>query len=363
MKRVCLYCERTSPDSNVFCQETYCPAEMSPYIFDYGEWLGDIEIARPIIVLRTSALYEARHDGQTVLLKVAHPGREHTERLKREAMFLRDLAVKKEQVASLPALLPPYANASIEKEPYGRAMYREHLLYYCLFEHFQGDPLRDVLLKNPQLWIFHVGWITTAVATAVAVLQSKGRYHYGITPETLLVRFSPGTAAPEVLLFDLGVASDREGLARNWYPELVPPAYTAPELIDAPPSASYATDVYGVGLILYELLVGQPAYSYKLLGDAEVYASVKAGRPVRMTRVEDVSEVARLAVAAVSPDPAQRPKSAAEIAGVMLKATGDAPPKKKSRWPEPRTALVLTAALLAVAFVITLGVTVITLIF
>ena len=42
MKRVCLYCERTSPDSNVFCQETYCPSEMSPYIFDYGEWLGDI---------------------------------------------------------------------------------------------------------------------------------------------------------------------------------------------------------------------------------------------------------------------------------------------------------------------------------
>ncbi len=362
MKRVCLYCERTSPDSNVFCQETYCPSEMSPYIFDYGEWLGDIEIARPIIVLRTSALYEARHNGQTVLLKVAHPGVEHTERLKREATFLRDLAGQKQRDGAFPRLLPPYANATIEKEPYGRAMYREHLLYYCLFEQFQGDPLRDVLLKNPQLWIFHVGWITTALAAAAAVLQSKGRYHYGITPETLLVRFSPESAAPQVLLFDLGVASDREGLARNWYPGLVPPAYTAPELIDAVPQPSYATDVYGIGLVLYELLVGQPAYPYKLRSDAEVYAAVLAGKPVRMSRVEDVREVAEMAVAAISPDPSRRQKSAAEIATVLLKITGDAPPKKPSRWPAPRTALTVTAVLLAVAFVITLGATFVSLI-
>lgn len=356
MKRICLFCERTSLDSNVFCQETYCPAEMCPYIFDYGEWLGDIEISRPIIVLRTSALYEARHNGQTVLLKVAHPGYEHTERFKREATFLRDVAGAKERGA-LPRLLPPYANASIAKEPYGRAMYREHLLYYALFEHFQGDPLRDVLLKNPQLWIFHVGWITTTLATAVALLQSKGRYHYGLTPEALLVRFGPTSAAPDVLLFDLGVASDREHLARDWYPGLAPPAYTAPELLGATAQPSYATDVYGIGLILYELLVGSPAYPYKLRGDAEVYAAVQAGRPVRMSRVEDVAEVAALATTAVSPDPGQRQKSAAELAAALLKTMGAAPAKRESRWPSPRTALMVTAALLAVAFIITLGAT------
>lgn len=362
MKRICLFCERTSPDSNVFCQETYCPAEMCPYIFDYGEWLGDIEVTRPIIVLRTAALYEARHNGQTVLLKIAHPGHEHTERLKREATFLREVAGAKDR-EGLPRLLPPYANASIDKEPYGRAMYREHLLYYALFEHFQGDPLRDVLLKNPQLWIFHVGWIATTLARAIAFLQSKGRYHYGLTPESLLVRFPPDSAAPEVLLFDLGLASDREGLSKVWYPGLVPPAYTAPELIATVPQPTYATDVYGVGLILYELLVGSPAYPYKLRSDAEVYAAVQTGRPVRMSRVEDVAEVAALASAAVSADPARRQKSAAELAAALLKTLGEAPAKRQGRWPSPRTALVVTATLLAIAFIITLGATFATLIF
>ena len=362
MKRICLFCERTSPDSNLFCQETYCPAEMSPYIFDYGEWLGDIEITRPIIVLRSSALYEARHNGQTVLLKIAHPGLEHTERLKREATFLRDVAAPKDRDVALPQLLPPYANASIAKEPYGRAMYREHLLYYCLFAQFQGDPLRDVLLKNSQLWIFHVGWIATTLATTLAFLQSKGRYHYGLMPEALLVRFSPEAAAPELMLFDLGVASDREQLAKHWYPALVAPAYTAPELIDSAAQPNYATDVYGVGLILYELLVGSPAYSYKLRSDAEVYASVRAGKLVRMSRVEDVRDVAEIASTAVSADPARRQKNAAELVGVLLKQLGDAPAKRKSRWPAPRTALTVTAVLLAIAFIITLGATFATLI-
>src|SRR6266496_4377176 len=93
MKKVCLFCERTSPDNNLFCQETDCPAEMSPYILDYGEWLGDIEIIRPITVLRSSALYEARHNKQKVLLKVAHPGPEHTERLKRRTVIGRMISM------------------------------------------------------------------------------------------------------------------------------------------------------------------------------------------------------------------------------------------------------------------------------
>ena len=66
MKQVCLLCERTSPDNNLYCQETYCPAEMSPNILDYGEWLGDIEIVKPVMILRSAVLYEATHQNQKV---------------------------------------------------------------------------------------------------------------------------------------------------------------------------------------------------------------------------------------------------------------------------------------------------------
>jgi len=356
VNKVCLACGRTSPDSNLFCQESYCPAEMSPYILDYGEWLGDIEIIRPITVLRASAVYEARHNKQNVLLKVAHPGADHTERLKREATFLRDIAADLKRDVSLPTLLPPYANTTIAKDPYGRAMLGEHLLYFCLLQHFDGETLRDVLIKNPQLWIFHVGWITLHLASAVAFLESKGRYHYGISPETLLVRFREDATAPQVLLFDLGIASDRKQLKDTWYPTFIAPAYTAPELIDSVPEPSYATDVYGLGLILYELLVGSPTFPFKLHSDAEVYAAVQREQRVGMSRFQDVHEVAVIATTAVNTDPSKRQQSAAQLAEALLKTFGDTPPQRTRRWPSTRATLMVTAALLAIAFLITIGV-------
>jgi serine/threonine protein kinase len=91
--------------------------------------------------------------------------------------------------------------------------------------------------------------------------------------------------------------------------DFVLPAYQAPELMGANgerPSA--ATDVYGLGLTLYELLVGEPTYTYKLRSDAEVYNAVRRNRRVQMNRVEDVQAVANVALQAVHPQTASATK-------------------------------------------------------
>ena len=328
MKQECLLCERTSPDSNLYCQETYCPAEMSPTILDYGDWLGNIEIVRPVIVLRSSVLYEARCQKKKVLLKVAHPGPENSDKLKREAQFLQKLRREKAPSEYFPVWLPPYSNASYTDE-YGKVVLKGQLLYYSLFEYFDGEPLRAILAKSPQLWIYDIGWIMVGLASAVAVLQSKGLFHFALSPDTLLVRYDDSSGAPSILLFDLGVISDREGLAWDWLPFFVPPAYTAPELIGASqPRADYATDVYGLGLVLYELLVGQPTFPFKLYSDDEVYSAVRHNRRVPMTRT-DVTMVAEIAVRAIEPDPAVRYADAREMVEKLHKAFGTVPEKKR----------------------------------
>lgn len=357
MKQVCLLCERTSPDNNLYCQETYCPAEMSPTILDYGEWLGDIEIVKPVIVLRSAVLYEATHQKKNVFLKVAHPGAENKERLKREAEFLRDIQLRKTQSKYLPMLLPPYASTTIKVDAYGKTMLRGHLLYFYLFEHVEGEPLRDIITENPQLWINHICWIVISLAYAIAYLHSKGLYHYGLSPEMVLVRFDEEPNIPRVLLFDLGIASDAPNLKTNWYPFFALPAYTAPELIgNGKVRPEYTTDVYGLGLILYELLVGEPAYTFKLQGDAEVYRAIQRNRIVKMNRVEDVKTVADIAIQAVNPQIAQRQQDATVLAKQLLGYFGEIPPEKKSRWPSLRTILIIIAALLAIAFLIAVAV-------
>lgn len=334
MKQVCLLCDRTSPDGNLYCQETYCPAEMSPIILDYGEWFGDIEIVRLLVVLRSAAIYEVMHQKQRKYMKIAHPGAENKERLKREAEFLQALAKSKDQLDSLPSLLPPYANTSIDKDPYGKTMLRGHLLYFYLFTFIPGDTLREVLVKNPQLWINHVGWITTEVAAAVNIMHRRGVYHFGLSPEGLLVHFDDKHNVPRVLLLDLGIVSTKDTLRTAWYTAWVPPAYTAPELVPVERASAlpdFRTDVYGIGLLLYEMLVGEPVYTFKLRSDTDVYLAVLKNNRVAMNRVEDVEKVAQIASQAVSSQRDARQPHAAELAQQLRKVVGETPRRKKRR--------------------------------
>lgn len=360
MKQVCLLCERTSPDNNLYCQEIYCPAEMSPTILDYGEWLGDLEIIKPVMILRSSVLYEATHQKTKVFLKVAHPGEENKERLKREAEFLATTQLHKEQNKFLPVLLPPYANTTIKDDAYGKTMLRGHLLYFCLFEFTVGEPLRDILTDNPQLWINHAGWLMISLATAVNFLHTKGIFHYAISPDAVLLHFyetEENFNAPRILLFDLGIVSDANTVRRNWYPFAALPAYTAPELIDTHAiQPAYATDVYGLGLTLYEMLVGEPTFTYKLRSDKEVYAAIKRNRAIKMNRVEDVESIANIALQAVSDHIQNRQQDATVLVQQLSVYFGQLPKPKPSRWPSLNTIMIVIVTLLTIAFLIALAV-------
>lgn len=357
MHRVCLLCERSAPDDNLFCQERYCPAERAPRLLEAGEWLGDIEVVTRIALLRASALYQARQSGRAVLLKVAHPSQPAVDRLKREAQLLRDIGAAA-QDACLPELLPPYTGTTVDDRPYGRAILQGQLLYFSLWCPFDGAPLRDVLAERPQLWVYQVGWLLGDIARALALLQSRDLVHYALCPEAILVHFDERTGAPQALLADLGIGIARADLAAHWQPDLAPPGYRAPELIDVPsPPASYATDVYGLGLLLYELLAGAPAYPARLLSDAAVLAAIKRGVQLRTGRAEDVRELATLAEQAASPDQSVRPRNAADFAQRLRAAVGHTPQQRTLRLPGPRPLLAVAVVLLALAFLLAIVVT------
>lgn len=358
MKQECVYCDRSSADRNLFCQEIYCPAEQSPIVFDAGDRLGDIEIVRRVGCFRSAALYEAMHQADSVLLKIAHPGFENKERLKREALFLRTAGKDKTPASALPRLRPPYATTTVERDAYGKTVCGDDLLYYYLCDPFEGQLLSAYLLTTPQMWINHAAWLTIKLALAVNSLHLKGLHHFAVSPDSLLVRFDREPPAPQILLVDLGIASDRAGLARDWYPSFVPPAHLAPELLDRtePPLPDLRTDVYGIGLVLYELLIGRPAIPHRGRGDAETRAAVQQGERAEMVRLSDVSAVGKIALQATAIDPANRQRNAAEVAEQLIAAVGHPPVKKKGPWPSLKTGIIVLEAIVAIAFLVSLAV-------
>lgn len=369
MNQLCLLCDRRSADGNLYCEQTYCPGELSPWVLEQGERFADVEIARPAAFLRSGVLYAAVRQDKPVYVKVAHQGAQHKERLKREAQLLAVAQVKNVAAPFLPALLPAHAaTPETRNEPYGKTVVAGQLLYYFVCEYLEAESLAAILRKQPQLWISHVGWIAIQLATAVDYLHRRGRFHFGLCPESVLVRFDkepPHT--PRILLVDLGLCAPGDQFASLWYQRFMTPAYAAPELIDersAPFSIKQngsavapdvRTDVYGLGIILYEMLVGKAPIEHLLRSDADVLKAVVNGQRAPMERLDDVKRIAELALQACDLKLARRPSSPAAFAQPLLAYFGDVPEERKRRGPSQRAMLMVAGALLAIAFLVSLA--------
>lgn len=353
MKQICIHCGRKSIGGSLWCQESYCSVDNMVVAFDYGEAVGDLNIVKLLSVLPASSVYEAERQGQKVLLKIAHAG--YQERLKREANFLMQAQQSKQQHPMLPRLLPAHIQADISKYPYGKTVSHEQTLYYTIYEHVEGDFLSGILLKNPQPWYQHAGWITISLADVIALMHQNQVLHLCLSPEIVFIRFDK-EGVPRPILMDLGAVSDPQNVSRNWNRRFVPAAYVAPELIrKSGGSVGAATDVYGLSLIIYEMLAGQPAYPFRLRAAAEVYHDVlhEAPRPLNRTDLRTVPEIA---ARGISKEYQNRPPDVLTFAHDLLAAFPPVPKEKKARRVNWQKVGIVIATLFLVTLLIAMAV-------
>ena len=347
MKQICIHCGRKSIGGSLWCQESYCAIDNMVTVFDYGETVGDLNIVKLLTVLRASAIYEAERQGQRVLLKIAHTG--YQERLKRESVFLMQLQQNKQFHPMLPRLLPAHTLADISKYPYGKTVAHEHVLYYTIYDYVEGDFLTAILLKNPQPWYQHAGWITISLADVIALMHQNQVLHLCLCPEIIFVRYDK-EGIPRPVLMDLGAVSDPQNVSRNWNRRYVPAAYVAPELIrKSGGSVGAATDVYGLGLLLHEMLAGQPAYAHRLRADEDIYHDVLHQPPPSLNRA-DLRNVPEITACSISKTYQERQPDVLTLAQALLATFPPVPKEKKSRRINWRT----VAIVIATAFVVTL---------
>lgn len=134
----------------------------------------------------------------------------------------------------------------------------ENLGAFMVMELLTGKPLHKILHKEKRLSIRRSSDIIRQLAEALGYIHSKGIVHCDIKTENILLCELPG-AGPrkqeQVKLLDFGLAKNITG-GRNTTSLSGTPHYVAPERIrGAQPSPS--NDIYGVGILYYELLTGR----------------------------------------------------------------------------------------------------------
>jgi tetratricopeptide (TPR) repeat protein/tRNA A-37 threonylcarbamoyl transferase component Bud32 len=132
------------------------------------------------------------------------------------------------------------------------------LLYYVM-PYLDGETLSARLERDGRLSIDDTCQTLRDIVDALAYAHARGVVHRDIKPENVM--FSGNHA----LVTDFGVAkalTEAAGSSQITFAGVAvgTPAYMAPEQATADPTIDHRADIYSVGILAYEMLVGKPPF-------------------------------------------------------------------------------------------------------
>ncbi|MBK8257885.1 MAG: serine/threonine protein kinase [Polyangiaceae bacterium] len=196
---------------------------------------------------------------------------------------------------------------------------------YHVMELIEGKTLESMLVRG-RYDAGQTARLGAVVAEALSVAHAAGVVHRDIKPGNLMLC----TKAPGVKILDFGVSKlrDEEHAAVTHAGQVIgTPLYMAPEQVVTGATITGAADVYALGQVLYEMLVGEPAFAGRTVGDVMRAHVSEAAVPVRVRSGGTPADLSGLLDACLSKDPDQRPsaETLAAALGTLADSMG-APP-------------------------------------
>ena len=217
------------------------------------------------------------------------------------------------------------------------------LLYYVM-PYVDGESLRSHLAREGPLPLDRALEIAREVASALGYAHEHGVVHRDIKPENVLLESGHAVVA------DFGVARAVWELAGDRLTEtgiaVGSPAYMSPEQAGAEERLDGRSDIYALGCVLYEMLVGEPPFTGptpRAVAAKHLRQSVPSARITRPGVPAAVDRVIRTALAKV---PADRFSDAAHFAAALAACAGQ-PGRRLA--PRRWTGVVVAAALTVAA--------------
>ncbi len=179
----------------------------------------------------------------------------------------------------------------------------------------QGTSLR-VFLNEQSLSLGDVLDIGIQVAEALEYSHAQGVVHRDIKPENIMVSRQDSGVRVRVTDFGLAMASTENRLTRTGS-VVGTMCYLSPEQLSTK-SVDARTDLYALGVVLYECLTGKPPFSGEVQSVLYRIAH-ESPDPPRMLGAEIQEEFENIVMQCLEKDPAKRPQHARDLAESLIK--------------------------------------------
>lgn len=186
---------------------------------------------------------------------------------------------------------------------------------FLTMEWIDGESLAAILGRERRLSIARVVEIAAEVSTGLVAAHAAGVVHRDLKPENIMI--APGG---RVVVTDFGIA---QGLDNAPGAEAIvwgTPAYMAPEQIAAG-EADARSDLYAFGAVLYELLVGEPAFRSGSSLSVTTERLLQSAPDPRAKRPDVPDRLATLVRCCMARRPEDRPRSAEEVVAALASSS------------------------------------------
>jgi serine/threonine protein kinase len=278
-------------------------------------------------------VYEAEHIeiGKRVALKILHPAYSQTpdliERLRREARAASRIGH--------PNVVDVTDSGTTEDGA-----------FFFVMEYLEGRELGDLVFEEHGLEVWRAVAIAQQICRALQAAHNAGVIHRDLKPENVLIVNRDGQK-DFVKVLDFGIAKNLtdqdEEIRGNPRRKLTNPGvamgtpeYMAPEQAAGSP-ADARSDIYAVGGILYEMLVGKSAFEGTNFMEVLHKKATETPAPIHAVRDDVPSELEALILRTMARDPGARPQTMAELEHALGELAFEfAPEVGRGRTSQPR---------------------------
>ncbi len=296
--RVCPYCHIYLPETEPSCPrdgEQAIEVEPEAIPVSLGERFEFVEsFARG--GTGSSYLVDDTLTGRHGLLKVLRfsSGAYAAERMRIKRELAKQTSLSDGAVAQIIA-----SGETPEEGPTGKAL-------WLFREWVEGESLKLLLKRQGALEPPRALAVAAQIASGLDVLHRAGLLHRDLKPGHVILQ-SHLSGIPRVTIVDVGIAVRIESTAL--FDLMGTPSYVSPEQA-AGKLVSFRSDLYSLGCVLYEMLVGKPPFT-----GHDVNALLEAHRitPAPVPEMELPDAVLSLLAALLAKDPRERPFSAQQV--------------------------------------------------